>query len=396
MKKFKHFTVVVAAGVLLVGCDKAQPKVAEKVPELKPVTEVAPAAAVAPKAPEMISVTDPKLWSFLPEVVAKVNGKNVTKQQFIAFFATQIPGGKVPATLSSKELEPMMPNLLRGYVDRPLMLAAAEKAGFKPSEKLVVEMLNANLKKLPKEEFAKIKAQVAMTGKTIDELIAEQAKNPDAQEAVATNAFVEKVVTKDIKVSTAEAKKFYTENIKFFTTPADAADSIRASHILVMVRKGDKPEAIAAAKVKAEDILAQVRKNPASFGKLAKESSECPSGKQAEGSLGAFGKGSMVPEFETAAEKLKVNEISGLVQTEFGFHIIRRDALQSQKVQPFAEVEKNIVMMLENQAKEKAMAAFLANLEKENKVEYFYPPMPKAQKPAPAVKAPAKPAAAKK
>lgn len=90
------------------------------------------------------------------------------------------------------------------------------------------------------------------------------------------------------------------------------SDKIKASHILV----GSRPEA-----QDVEDMLADGQ----SFASVAKEKSSCPSSAQG-GDLGEFGKGMMVKEFETAAFALKVGEVSKPIQTQFGWHIIKRTA----------------------------------------------------------------------
>ncbi|MBN1385379.1 peptidyl-prolyl cis-trans isomerase [Candidatus Woesearchaeota archaeon] len=86
---------------------------------------------------------------------------------------------------------------------------------------------------------------------------------------------------------------------------------IRASHILVEKEVFCKE-------------LIQKLKNGANFEELARQFSKCPSGKKSGGDLGFFGKGQMVPQFENAAMRLKVGEISGPVRTQFGFHIIKK------------------------------------------------------------------------
>jgi peptidyl-prolyl cis-trans isomerase C len=92
-----------------------------------------------------------------------------------------------------------------------------------------------------------------------------------------------------------------------------AAAEIRASHILV------------ANETHCKELLEQLRKG-ASFEDLARKVSKCPSGPKSGGDLGYFKKGMMVPQFENAAFKLNVGEISGVVKTEFGYHIIKRTA----------------------------------------------------------------------
>ena len=114
-------------------------------------------------------------------------------------------------------------------------------------------------------------------------------------------------------------------------------------------------------------------KTPADFGKLAAEHSACPSGKQAQGSLGAFQKGQMVPEFEKATLALKENQISKPVKTQYGWHIIKREAARKSEVKPFAEVETQLISFLKNQKEQELLQNYISNLEKSAKVKILVP-----------------------
>ena len=103
------------------------------------------------------------------------------------------------------------------------------------------------------------------------------------------------------------------------------ADQVRASHILLMYAgsmraSNDRSKDEAAAQI--EDLRTQVE-GGADFGALAQEHSDCPSGAQG-GDLGSFGRGQMVPEFEEAAFNMEVGGLSGVIETDFGYHIIQR------------------------------------------------------------------------
>ena len=130
-------------------------------------------------------------------------------------------------------------------------------------------------------------------------------------------AFVEKDIAKGIMVSDAEVHDFYTGNKDKFESPEQA----HARHILVTVDEKADDKTRQAAKAKAEDLLAQL-KGGADFEELAKKNSDCPSAPQG-GDLGFFGHGQMVPEFDAAAFALKPGELSGVVTTKFGYHIIK-------------------------------------------------------------------------
>lgn len=116
-----------------------------------------------------------------------------------------------------------------------------------------------------------------------------------------------------------EAKKFYDENASKF----QGNEQRHASHILIGVSASSSPEAKAEAKKKAEQVLAEVKKNPTKFSELAKKYSQDPGSAEKGGDLGTFARGSMVKPFEDAAFSMKQGEISGLVQSDFGYHIIK-------------------------------------------------------------------------
>jgi len=134
----------------------------------------------------------------------------------------------------------------------------------------------------------------------------------------------------------------------------------RASHILIQVDPEAKDEVRQAARRKAEEILAEVKKIPARFDELAKTRSEDPGSAQKGGDLGIFGRGMMVKPFEDAVFSLKEGDTSGIVETEFGFHIIRVTGVQAGKVRPINDVRKELLLML---AQEKGRRRFAESAE---------------------------------
>ena len=190
--------------------------------------------------------------------------------------------------------------------------------------------------------------------------------------------FEEEKFLKDIKVTDEETKKFYDSNPQMFRVPGDPEGSVRASHILVKVDEKADAAVKKAALEKINNIRARLAKDPASFDAIAKAESDCPSGRN-NGSLGAFTKGQMVPEFETVAFKLEPGKISEIVTTQFGYHIIRRDASVGEKTMPYDEVKDRIKDYLVNQKAVTAAGAYAAKLEKAANVKYL------VKAPAPAV-----------
>lgn len=129
-----------------------------------------------------------------------------------------------------------------------------------------------------------------------------------------------------MKVNDDEVKAFYDENSAKF----QGDEQRQASHILIGFAPGASAAEKAAAKDKAADILAQVKKNPKRFEELATKNSQDPGSAVKGGDLGSFGRGAMVKPFEDAVFGMKVNQISELVESEFGYHIIKLTAITGQ------------------------------------------------------------------
>ncbi len=159
-------------------------------------------------------------------------------------------------------------------------------------------------------------------------------------------------VAAGITVSDADIKQYYEQNARRYASE----EQRRASHILIAV-KNDAPDADkAAAKQKAEALLAQVRKKPSDFARLAKENSQDPGSAAKGGDLNFFGKGMMVKPFDDVAFKLKKGEISDLVQTDFGFHIIMLTDSKNAASRPLSEVKNEITAEIKRQMLSKRYA----------------------------------------
>lgn len=152
-----------------------------------------------------------------------------------------------------------------------------------------------------------------------------------------------------------EVRKYYQDHPERFKVPEER----RASHILILAKKDAPPAEDKAAKAKAEELLAQVRKNPADFAKIAQQNSQDTGSAAKGGDLDWFGRGMMVPAFEQATFSLKEGEISGLVRSDYGYHIIKLTGIRPERTKPLAEVKGEIAEQLkqENAAKKYAEAA---------------------------------------
>ncbi len=130
----------------------------------------------------------------------------------------------------------------------------------------------------------------------------------------------------------------------------------RASHILIKAAK-DAPDAeVKAARAKVDDLLALAKKNPAEFAKLAKQSSQDPGSAGKGGDLDWFGRGMMVKPFEDAAFALKDGQLSEVVRSDFGFHVIRLTGVRAERAKPLEDVKAEIVAELKNESATKKYA----------------------------------------
>lgn len=148
-----------------------------------------------------------------------------------------------------------------------------------------------------------------------------------------------------VTVTDEEVKQYYEEHQNEFGTQ----EQRQAAHILITVPKQASDAEKQAAKAKAEQVLQQVKQSPAKFAALAKQYSQDPGSAANGGDLGMFGRGAMVKPFEDSVFGLKVGEVSDLVQSDFGYHIIKLQAVKPAKIQPLSEVKNLIVQRLKSQ-----------------------------------------------
>lgn len=160
-------------------------------------------------------------------------------------------------------------------------------------------------------------------------------------------ALVEKV-----QISDDQARKFYEANSARYQEP----ERRRASHILIKIEAGADAKARATAKAKAEQILAEVKKSPAGFAELARKHSQDPGSGERGGDLGAFTRDMMVKPFSDMAFQMQQGAISDLVETQFGFHIIRLDGIVPGAKIGFEVAKADILRELKEQEAQRRFA----------------------------------------
>lgn len=166
-----------------------------------------------------------------------------------------------------------------------------------------------------------------------------------------TQMTINKVLS-EVTVTDEDAKKYYKENKTQFDQPA----TVSAKHILV-----DTEEL-------CSEVKERIENGELSFEDAAKEYSTCPSNAQG-GSLGVFGRGMMVPEFEEAAFTLELNTVSEPVKTQFGYHLVKTESKNEATVAKFEDVKEQIIGNLMQQAQQSKYAQLMKELEAKYQVK---------------------------
>ena len=238
--------------------------------------------------------------------------------------------------------------MIMGILDMEIMAAVAEKEGYKPSAALVKARLEAELAKLTPAQRKEVEARFAAAKKTIPQFIEELSQNPEVQRETAIDKWISEKITPSVVVKDEDILKFYNANKARFVTP----ESIEAAHILIQPDKPGDKASEQKAEAKAKSVLAQLKQG-ADFGVLAETESACPSGKRSKGVLGKMTQEGLDKDFWNAAFALKKGEISGVVKTQFGYHIIRLDNKTVAQPIKFEDLKADITAHLKSMAVDK-------------------------------------------
>lgn len=302
---------------------------------------------------EVIRTADPEA------AVVTINGTVIKEKEVAAETAKQlvVQTRQMPPGM---ELNDWIRNQIRiAVVDMLVDKTLIEKKMTAQKITITEEQVIAEIENIAKQQnlaVEDIPAEIAKLGLTMDDL------KGQIKMKVQMDTLIEKEM-KDKDVKDEEVKAFYDDNPQYFDRP----EQVRAAHVLVLTQnKSDEEKA--AAKTKIEDILKKAKAGE-DFAALAKEHSEDPGSKDRGGEY-TFTRGEMVPEFEEAAFKLKDGEISGIVETDYGYHVLKKlEHLKAGKV-PFDEVTKKIKEFLTQQKRSTFWEGYSKKMHDEAKIEY--------------------------
>ena len=323
------------------------------------------------------------------EAIIKVNNQNITQGQFDQAFDKQANSGMLKALgVNARDDKSSFIYLLikervvNELIVKTLLNEEIEKRGIKVTNEDVDNAVKEIIEKVgSKEQLASILKENGISNADFKKDLKEEVKMKKLAKELGSTS-----------VSDAEAKKFYNENIDKFKHP----DKVRASHILIAVNpqeieevvksdpnnknldeatvKAKVAEEVKAKEAKAQQILAEAKKDPTQFAKLAKENSEDPGSAQKGGDLGFFAAKEMVPEFSKAAFAMRPNTISDKpVKSQYGYHIIMVTDRAAAGQDPFEKVKSDIKAYMENQKQVELIDKLTESLKKSAKIEYLKP-----------------------
>jgi len=286
-------------------------------------------------------VTNDRLRDVIAGIPAFQEDGRFSMERYRQFLASQ--------GMSEVQFEERLRNDLR----KQMLITAVLESSIVPVT--VVERLDALLREQREVRILPIRADGFLSKVTVtDAQIAEFYDRHKDDFATPENVKVEYLVLDAAalagksEVTDAQIKEYYDANQARF----GALEERRASHILIPTEGTDK----SAARKQAETLLAQVRAKPDDFARLAKEQSKDPGSAAQGGDLGFFGKGMMVKPFEDAVFGMKVGDISDVVESDFGFHVIRLTDIRPAQTKPLAAVRAEIETELRTQQAQKRFA----------------------------------------
>jgi peptidyl-prolyl cis-trans isomerase C len=346
--------LVIAALAVIPACnkDKTQKPAAGSTPTAAASTATTPAAT--PGAPGTVVPAVKAVPAQLPEIVAKVNGQAVKRVELE--LAIRNLEGRAGGPIPAEQRDTVYRQVLDRIVGYHLLVQAAKAQKFTAAPWDVDKQLTAVKQQFPNEQA--FNEMLQQRGLTADQL------RDDTGNTLIVNQLLEKEFEGKLTATDADARKFFDENKPRFHEEA----SVQASHILIRLEQNADVAAREKARAQINGVLAQLKKG-ANFAETAKKNSQDPGSAANGGDLGFFAKNQMVPAFAEAAFKTKPGQMTGVVETPFGFHIIKVTGTKPARDVGFDEVKGQIREYLVQQQRDQRSQAFVDQLKAKGKIE---------------------------
>jgi len=292
--------------------------------------------------------------------VALVNGSTITRADLDRLMASA--RGRLSRAgkgLSGSQLTEMKKQALENLIDRELLYQESQRQGIKVDEAVINEEIDALKKRFPSE--AELKKSLARMN------LSETAMRLEFTQGRAIQQLIDKEFGQKVSVADKDVKAYYDKYPDFFKQP----EQVQARHILIKVSPQAEEAAKAEGRKKLENVQQKLHKG-GDFAELAKEFSQCPSSADG-GKLGSFKRGQMVKPFEDAAFALKAGEVSDIVETKFGYHLIEVTDKQPETTISYEDVKDRLKQYLRQEEIQKEVRVYVETLKEKAEVERFLP-----------------------
>lgn len=264
---------------------------------------------------------------------------------------------KANGTISDSERDKLRTAALNRLIDKQLTDQKIKELNIRVSEEEVRQAIE-DVKKQNRLSQEALVSALATQGLSFDQY------KSQLKEQLERLRLMSQEVKSKIQVGDRELREYYDANLSLY----GESELFRARHIFFRVDKNATPADIRRISAKAAEVLEKARQG-ANFADLARTYSDDPSAAKDGGDLGAFKRGDMLPEIEQTVVKLKPGEVSGLISTPAGFHIIKLEERTAGKAKPFEEVKGEIEELLYRKKSEERFNQWLADLRKGAAIE---------------------------
>lgn len=298
------------------------------------------------------------------KVVARVNGTEITQKELSnAVQARTMQLARLGRAVPPGQNEVLEHDVLDQLVGRELLLQEGNKHVPADIDKKVQEQVDQTKAQIGGDE--QFKKALEETGITPEEYTHQVRDNLIIRDTV------QAAIDKAVKVSPEEVKAFYDKNPTQFREPEMAC----GSHILIRCPADATDEVKKEKRAQIEAARALV-KGGEKFADVARKISEDPGSAPKGGDLGCFARGQMVPEFDAAAFSLKTNEVSDVITTQYGYHILLVTDRKPAQTIPFEQVKDDLTQYLKQRQGSEVARTYVADLRKAAKVDILLPELP--------------------
>lgn len=344
----RRLAVLAIPLVVAAGCQKTAT-------EAKTTAEAAaPAQSGAPGSAQPPAAAAKPVPAQLPDVLATIDDEKVERWELEG--AIKGIEARAGAPIPPERRDEIVRGLIDQIVSYHVLAREARERKLNVTDAELAAQMSQIKGGFPNEEA--FQQALSAQGITLDQLQRQTRMGMDIDKILQAE------VAPKVKVEEAEVGAFYQQNLQQF----EQGESVRASHILFATPQGAEAAQKDAAKSKAQQVLKQVKAG-GDFAKLAKEQSQDPGSAPGGGDLGFFPKGQTDPAFEAAAFALKPGGVSDVVETQFGFHVIKLHEHRSARTAPLEEVSGQIREFLTAQQRETRIQSFIEEAKTKRKVQ---------------------------